>query len=273
MKALLTGEIAYAGIAMTGTLLLWYFKIINCPFALLCLATACIIGSAVGLFQSKQQFLLGLSYSKSALKETSKYSKWAVVGVTISIIQSHSYVYLLSAMTSLAVTAEVSASKMFLMPIGILISGIGRIFIPKGSEILNKSGGYNRLLKLILVTIIALVLLSISYCIILYIFFKEIVHITIGNKYLNINQYFLLWASFFTIQVIRYPISSALQVLKKFKYTAIVGAVSATVTITICLLGIRTMSGKEVILGLLCGEIVGILLYLPVLKYKTTDTL
>jgi O-antigen/teichoic acid export membrane protein len=273
IKALLSGEIAYAGIAVIGTILFWYFKILNSQYALVCLAGACIIGSLIGLTQSKQRFVFGIVHAKAALKETSRFSGWAIVGVIIYMVQSQSYVYLLSAMTSLVETAEINAVKMFLMPIGLLMGGIGRIFIPKGSEIVNRGGGNNRLMKLVAGMILALLLLSIVYCIVLGIFFKEVVILTIGNKYAGTGQYFLLWAVFFLAQVIRYPMSSALQVLKKFKYTALVGAISTAVTISVCYFGIKTLGAKGVIAGLLCGEIIGILFSIPALKHKTAEAL
>jgi O-antigen/teichoic acid export membrane protein len=270
MKALLWGEIAYAGTAVLGAAILWRFGILNSRYALGCLALACVMGSFIGLRQSKQLFRFNLAYSKTAFSETSKYSGWALVGVIIFTLQSQSYVYLLSALTSLSETAEINAGKMFLMPIGLLIGGIGRIFLPKGSEILNKGGGHGRLIKLLTITISILIALSILYCVALGLFFKEVVQLTIGNKYSEIGRYFLLWAGVFIAQVIRYPMVSALQVLKKFKYMAFIGAICAAVTLAGCFFGIKMFGGKGVIAALLCGEVVGIVFYFPALKGKTS---
>jgi O-antigen/teichoic acid export membrane protein len=269
MKALLSGEIAFAGIAFIATMLFWQLKILNCQYALLCLAGGCAMGSIIGLVQSKQRFSFRLIDAKAALKETSPYAWWALIGVIISTIQSQSYVYLLSIMTNLSETAEINAAKMFLMPIGLLSAGISRIFLPKGSELLNHGDGFKRLMKLTAITIAALLLLSIIYCASLSVFFKQIILLTIGNKYASITQYFLLWSGIFIAQVIRTPLMLALLVFKKFKYTAMVGAVSAAVTLTVSFLGMKSLGGKSMLVGMLVGEVTGFLVYLPLLKYKT----
>jgi hypothetical protein len=48
-----------------------------------------------------------------------------------------------------------------------------------------------------------------------------------------------------------------------------VGAVSAAVTLTVSFLGMKSLGGKSMLVGMLVGEVTGFLVYLPLLKYKT----
>jgi hypothetical protein len=59
-------------------------------------------------------------------------------------------------------------------------------------------------------------------------------------------------------------------VLKRFRYTAMVGGIDALITILFCLVGIRACGAKGVIIGLIAGEILGILLYNPAVMYRLT---
>lgn len=72
---------------------------------------------------------------KQSYTENWKYGKWALLGVIVTHIQSYSYLYLVGALIGSIAVAEVSASKLLLMPLALLQGSWGKVAIPNGARL------------------------------------------------------------------------------------------------------------------------------------------
>jgi len=197
---------------------------------------------------------------KESLKENWNYGKWALLGTTCSLAQDRGYIYIVSILLGLATLADISAARLFLMPIGLLNLSCAKIVISKGSKnlSLNKNNEFRKF-----------VFYFISILLIIWLFYFLFIVLTsnliigfLGEKYINTKDLILLWGVFFFVYTIRFQLCTALAVYKQFKELAKIDILVSTLTITSCFLLAFTIGRSGALLALILGEFVAMILYL-----------
>jgi len=164
--------------------------------------------------------------------------------------------------------AEISAARLFLMPLGFLIVSTGKITLAKGADLFEKNNFVN-LKKYVYSIIIFLIFIWICYIIFLMVFYDSIITYAFAGKYSNLFLYILIWATYFLIYIIRFPINRAIMAAGEFKLLSYYDVLSASITILACLLLIKNIGSYGAILSLLIGEIVLLILVFPKFRVLT----
>lgn len=218
-----------------------------------------------------EYYYSGFHSIRVAFAETWKYSKWAMVGVTGDIFKNRGYIYIVTALLGLEVLAEVSAARLFLMPVGLLVASSGRITMAKGAEIYHKSG--RRRFAVFFAGITAFLLFVwIAYSLLLFVFSDTLIAL-LGEKYATIKIFLSAWVMYFLVYALRYPVSSALAIFKEFKAQAKFDIVGAVVTVVACFTLTIMYGGYGTILSLAAGEFSVILISLPLIIGHLTGRL
>jgi O-antigen/teichoic acid export membrane protein len=179
---------------------------------------------------------LGYSYNWKSIKESYsenwKFGKWALLGVFVTYIQSSSYLYLLGALSGSAAVADVSASRLLLMPFQLLQIGWGKTTISRGSKLREK----NQLKRFFNEQIMAS--LFITGALIFYVWLLLLGSDFLGSflftkKYEKSLNFIVLWGVIFAMGNFALNASFGLQVAKEFHIMAKVNTI--TMIITVCL--------------------------------------
>lgn len=236
-----------------GVLTLIVFQHVTSSLSISILGSGYFTAAVLGLLYSKDSYKINWKSIRDAFSETWSYSCWALVGVTSDIFKNQGYIYIVSAMLGLDRIAEISAARLFLMPIGLLVASSGKIILAKGSDILNATG-VDRFKKFVFLISLFLLLVWLSYSLGLFVLLDYLISF-LGGKYGNIHYLILLWGGFFLIYSLRYSITTALVACAEFKKLAKYDVISAIITVTSCLILTQLLGGYGTIASLIVGEL------------------
>lgn len=221
--------------------------------------------AAVFFLMGLSSFLVGIffinrnkwNFSRSDIKlsysENWKYGKWALFGVTVTHIQTYSYLYLLGIIVSSAAVADVSAARLLLMPLVLAQEGWSKVILPHGSK-LRETNRLPRLFKEQVIVSIAFVVV-VMFLVFVLIFFKPLLlNIILSSKYANSFDYIFYWGAIFAMGFITLNASFGLQVLKSFELISKINFVTMLVTVLLAYFLINSNSIKGGLLALLIGQ-------------------
>jgi O-antigen/teichoic acid export membrane protein len=189
---------------------------------------------------------------KSSYSENWKYGKWSLMGVTVSHIQSYSYLYLLGLIVSSAAVADVSAARLLLMPLVLAQQGWSKVILPHGSKLREE----NRLPRLFKEQVIVSIVLVFIIIILLFliIFFKPVLlNVILSTKYANSFDYVIYWGAIFSMGFISLNASFGLQVLKRFEVITKINFFTMLVTVPLAYFLIYSNGIKGGLIALLIG--------------------
>jgi O-antigen/teichoic acid export membrane protein len=201
---------------------------------------------------------------RKALSENWDYGKWSMTGVTCSLVQDRGYIYIVTFILGLNALADISAARLFMMPIGLLNLSSTRIAVSKGSKLLSQEKQYEFRIFLFYLIITLLLIWFIYFVFIMY--YSDIMINILGEKYANTKNLLIYWGIFFFIYTIRYQLGTGLGVYKKFKEMAKIDLVAATVAILSCITLLSYIDRAGGILSLVLGELVAMILYIRLYK-------
>jgi O-antigen/teichoic acid export membrane protein len=189
---------------------------------------------------------------KASYKENWKYGKWALLGVLVTHTQNYSYLYLLGAILGSVAVAEVSASRLLLMPLALIEMGWSKVVIPHGSKLREQ----NQLRTLFKNQILASLVFTLGigvYLVFLLLSVEMLKSLIFNDRYTSAFDYLPLWAVIFAVRFITLNASYGLQVTKKFHIISKVNFLTMLVTLVCTYIFIR----KYEINGALTALIVG----------------
>jgi O-antigen/teichoic acid export membrane protein len=191
---------------------------------------------------------------KRSFLENWQYGKWALVGVTVTHIQSYFYLYLLGALVGSGAVAEVSASRLLLMPVALLQTGWYKIAIPHGS-VLREQGRTHRYFKELLVANFVFLFGVLTYVALIFMFWNVLEQYVLTDKYANSLSYIPLWGVIFAIGCMTTNASLGLQVLKSFDTIAKFNLFTMVITAGCAYALIRDYGAKGGLAAQIVGEI------------------
>lgn len=247
---------AIACIALLGLLLV--LRRLTAITALLALALGYTASAGLAYKQLRAEWTFCRGAGIDSFRQTWRYSKWALAGVTAGILQSRVYVYFTTAVIGLVGVADVSAARFLLLPVSLLVSSTSRIVIAKGSA-LHAASDWRSLRKLVFSIMLLLLIGSTIYMATLWLFYGRIISL-LGGRYQGIEQIALLWAGYFVVNAIRVPLTDWLVVLKDFRRLAINDVPAVAITLGLCVPLMRIMGARGAVLSMLAGELALLLL-------------
>jgi O-antigen/teichoic acid export membrane protein len=195
----------------------------------------------------------------AALKENWLHAKWIILGVSASLFQNRSYIYVVSAIMGLSSLADVSASRLFLMPIALLNLSSSKIIVAKGSLMVanNEDSKFRRFLFAFMLSLLG----------IWFLYFGTVLLISdsligfLGEKYNNTKGLIVLWGAYFFIYTMRFILGTGIVVYKRFKKQAKYDIIGSVLTIVSSVVFVFLMGRSGAIYSLMMGEGIVMLLY------------
>jgi O-antigen/teichoic acid export membrane protein len=204
------------------------------------------------LFSRTLDWRFELHHIKKSYKENWKYGKWALLGVLITHTQNYSYLYFLGAMLGSAAVAEVSASRLLMMPLALVEMGWSKIVIPHGAK-LREQNQFRTLFRNQILASIGFTVGIVFYVMMLLLFFDILENVIITQKYSNSRNFILLWGAIFTARYITLNASYGLQVLKSFDTISKANFFTMLVTVSCAFLFISRYGIKGGLTALIIG--------------------
>jgi O-antigen/teichoic acid export membrane protein len=172
------------------------------------------------------------------------------------MLHDYGIIYVISLQSGLEAVAEISAARLLLMPLGLVLTSGGRIILAKGAVLLNTRGA-DAFKTFILGFTCILVAMWAGYVGLLAVFYKMLVGRILGEHYSDIGVFVVLWSINFFFVCCRTAIALGLTVCKELKASAKYDLVVLVVTLSSCF----ALSALWGIQGALAALILGELTY------------
>ena len=256
-------DAVYILLTLTGMLALHLAGRLDSTRVLLLLGVACLASGVSGLRSAGMTAIRGgRAWIRAAFRRTWPYSRWSLVGITATSVQSNAHVYLTSALIGLASTADIAAARTLLVPFSLLIASSQRIFLAGGAN-LNSRHGAQRMRRFLLLFLLFFTAAWGAYVLLLAVFYRPLILILFTDRYLNVAAYLPFWALLFLVNAWRFTVTYSLQVAREFRNLALNGIASAAAVILSALPLIRIAGAAGMILALIIGETLLLVLSLP----------
>lgn len=227
----------------------------------------CSIGiAALCPYAFKFRVIKELFLDSSVMRELWACGRWALVGVLVTWINLNAYPIVVGFFLSASAVAELNTSRLFFMPLALLITAWSNLFRPQISKLV-KIRDFDVLEKLYRKTIIIGFLGSVVFTVGLMIIYPRL-ELLLGESYWGLQSIALMWALFFLVSFLRSVFMALLMTsadgykeLQKISWIALV--------VSMLGLGVFTSNGLYWVVGvLICVEFVQLVLIILMIKKK-----
>ncbi|HTY48310.1 MAG TPA: hypothetical protein VMB48_01310 [Steroidobacteraceae bacterium] len=170
---------------------------------------------------------------------------------------SQGYNFLVVAVLDVRAVAAIAATRMLIMPINLLSTGIGTIMLPTITGWMQQHAACFVLRRLLAISA-GLTLVALGYFGIVWLVrdwvFAQVMHKQISQR----DPLLLLWFAVGILMLFRDQLLGLLLARERFHVLAMLTLASAVVALVISLWGMRAIGVTGALLGVLCGEVVNV---------------
>lgn len=182
---------------------------------------------------------------------------WAVVGSTIWWFLGQSYSYLLATRLNLTAVADVSATRLLLMPAIVLAIGVGSLLGPTAARWYAQIG-IHRLVRRLLMFLLAVGLIETTYFLAVWLGRDWLVVGILHKQIHDLDRLLLLWSGVALIGLCRDVLQSALIALGRLKSLAWQVGVSTAIAVVLMWYGLGWWGAPGVLVGMIVGELINL---------------
>lgn len=191
------------------------------------------------------------------LRDIAPLAFWSTSGAAIHWTFSQGYNYLAAATLDITAVAAIAATRLLVMPVNLLSSGIGAIMLPLASGWLHAHGA-TELWRRLLWFGLAAGALAFFYLVALWVFRDWIFEVVLDKQFAQRDQLLLLWSLAFLVMVVRDQLMYLLVVRERFRFMTLLTLVSAVISLAISYWGMLRFGTVGAPLGLLIGQLINV---------------
>ncbi len=178
----------------------------------------------------------------------------SAVGSGIHWSFSQGYNYLVAGTLDINAVAALAATRMFVMPVNLLSTGIGTLMFPTTARWLRDKAPGKVFGRLVLVSS-AMALASGCYLLCMWLGRDWVFDRLLKKHFLNGDTLVLLWVAISLVMIFRDQLLHLLVARARFHLTSSLTAVSAVISISCSIVAMRHHGAVGALIGLLAGEI------------------
>jgi O-antigen/teichoic acid export membrane protein len=253
---ILAADMAYITVLIAGIALSQY-TIAPAFFAVTSLGVAAAV-SGLMLFRSQRQIEpLRLDGNPHILREIAPVSLWSTVGAAVHWSFSQGYIYLVAGTLDVNAVAAIAATRLPMMPMNLIASGIGALMLPLASNWLHHHGPKALWRRLSLLAL-GLAFSTIGYFLLLWLARDWIFSEVLKKQFAQRDELLLLWAGIVLLVVIRDQLAYLLAAQGRFRALTSITTVCAAVSLATCYAGMQRFGPPGALVGVLVGELLNL---------------
>jgi O-antigen/teichoic acid export membrane protein len=249
----LRADIGYVA-ALVGTVIIAVQTPSPGVAAILGMGCAAVVGG--GLLQRRlvRHEAYNLAGSPGILREIAPVGGWSTLGSGIHWAFNQGYSYLIAGTLGVPAVAAVSATRLLMMPVNLLSTGMGSVMMPLAARWLHDRGPASVMRRLAAITL-GLASLSLVYFGVMWLLrdfiFGELLHKHFPER----DQLLKLWVCVFLLILCRDQMIWLLAVRERFRPLAALTAVSAAVALSVSYFAMLRLGVSGALVGILAGEV------------------
>lgn len=191
------------------------------------------------------------------LGEMAERGTWAAVGCGIHWTFTQGYSYLIAVFASIAAVAGIAATRLVLMPVVILSTGVSALMLPTASMWLHQLGPRALMRRLALVCL-GMAVVTVGYTGVVWLLRDWIFDVILKKHFADRDQVLLLWAAVFTVVAVRDHIIYLLLARGRFHILAWLAFGCAALALALSYVGLQLWGASGALVGMLAGELVNL---------------
>lgn len=189
------------------------------------------------------------------LQEIAPLAAWSTAGAAIHWTFSQGYIYLVAGILDVAAVAAIAATRLLMMPVNLLSTGIGSLMLPLASGWLHRHGILLLRRRLYLFAL-GLAAATVCYFAVLWFLRDWIFSVVLKKQFIQRDALLLLWGAIFLVMTIRGQLVYLLAAQGRFRVMSLLTLVSAVIALTASYAGMLQFGVAGALAGLLIGELV-----------------
>ena len=195
--------------------------------------------------------------TQGILRDIAPLAAWSTAGAAIHWAFSQGYIYLVAGTLDVVAVAAIAATRLLLMPMNLLSTGIGSLMLPLSSIWLQQHGSAVLWRRLCLLAL-GLAVAMLCYFIVLWWWRDWIFAEVLKKQFAQRDGLLLLWGVIFLMIVVRDQLVYLLAAQGRFRILTGLTLISAVVSLTISYWGMLRFGMAGALLGIVIGELINV---------------
>lgn len=225
--------------------------------AMFTLSLSAILSGMLLSRQLRRHYPWDIQGSPGILRKIAPLSAWSTAGASIHWAFSQGYIYLVAGTLDVMAVAAIAATRLLLMPVNLLSTGIGSLMLPLASGWLQRHGTtvlWRRLCMLAL----GLAVITLCYFTVLWLLRDWIFTVILKKQFAQRDTLLLLWGAVFLVLVMRDQLVYLIAAQGRFRSLTLLTSMCAIISLAVSYLAMQRYGMTGALIGILVGEIINI---------------
>ncbi len=192
--------------------------------------------------------------AQNILREIAPLAAWSTAGAAIHWTFSQGYIYLVAGTLDVAAVAAIAATRLLMMPVNLLSTGIGSLMLPLASGWLRQHGA-PFLLRRLCMFAAGLAATTLCYFAIVWLLRDWVFAVVLKKQFAQRDELLMLWGALALVMVIRDQFAYLLAVQGHFRVLTLLTLASAGISLAASYWGMLHFGVAGALLGMLIGEL------------------
>jgi O-antigen/teichoic acid export membrane protein len=190
--------------------------------------------------------------------EMAPFGTWAVIGAAIHWAFAQGFIYIVAGTLGVTAVATISATRLLLMPVNLMASGLGSMTFPTVSRWLQHNP-VNAVFRRLSLLAAGIAMLGGLYVIIMWIFRDWIFTYVTKGQFEHRDTLLLLWSAVFLLMAVRDQMLYLPAACGRYRIMAWLTLATAILSLVTCYVCMRLFGVVGALVGVLTGEAFNIL--------------
>lgn len=226
-------------------------------FAVAALGLAALASSALLARALRRHEPWAQAAAPGLLRAMAPLAGWSTAGAAVHWTFSQGYVYLVAATLDVTAVAAIAATRLLLMPVNLLSTGIGSMMLPLATGWLDRHGPalLRRRLALLAAGMAAA---TAVYFGVLWLERDWVFEVLLRKQFAQRDGLLLLWGALFLVMVVRDQFAYLVAAQQRFRALTQLTMASAAVSLLASYAGMREFGAPGALGGMLAGELISL---------------
>lgn len=193
--------------------------------------------------------------ARGILGEIVPLAAWSIAGAGIHWAFSQGYIYLVAGTLDVAAVAAIAATRLMMMPVNLISSGIGSLMLPLAAGWLHEHGARLLWRRLCLLAL-GLAAMTLCYFAVLWLLRDWIFTVVLNKHFAQRDELLMLWGVIFLVMVVRSQLACLLAAQGHFPVLTSLTLVCAVISLATAYWGMLRFGVGGALVGLLIGELI-----------------
>jgi O-antigen/teichoic acid export membrane protein len=195
--------------------------------------------------------------TRGILREIAPLAAWPTAGAAIHWTFSQGYIYLVAGTLDVAAVAAIAATRLLLMPVNLVSTGIGSLMLPLASSWLHQHGAALLRRRLWLMAL-GLAAATLCYFAVLWLLRDWIFAVILKKQFAQRDELLILWGAIFLVMVVRYQLGYLLAAQARFRALTLTTLACAVISLAVSYWGMLRFGVAGALAGILTGELISV---------------